>query len=85
MTIHNSTKVKDPVNLGMEKGFPESDETNDFLPREISSSEDVEDVFDFLSESDIDIVEMIQGEGWVTQGREHGRGRGRKVTFGNSR
>ncbi len=62
MTIHNSTKVKDPVNLGMENGFPESDETNDFLPREISSSEDVEDVVDFLSASDIDIVEMIQGK-----------------------
>ena len=52
MAIHNSTKVND---LG-------SDEINDFLPREICSPEDVEDVFDFLPESVIDIVETIQGK-----------------------
>ncbi|MCK7504792.1 MAG: hypothetical protein MZV70_12375 [Desulfobacterales bacterium] len=52
----------------MEKGFPGSDEINDFLPREIFSPEDVEDVFDFLSESDIDIVETIQEK--VGSGKE---------------
>jgi RNA polymerase primary sigma factor len=44
----------------MEKGFLGSDEINYFLPRESFAPEDVEDVFDFLSESDIDIVETIQ-------------------------
>ena len=44
----------------MDKGFFGFDETNDFIPREIFSPEDVEDVFDYLSESDIDIVETIQ-------------------------
>ena len=60
MAIKNSTKIKHLVDMGMEKGFPASDEINDFLPREIFSPEDIEDVFDFLSESDIDIVETIQ-------------------------
>ena len=60
MAIHHSAKIKDLVDVGMEKGFLGSDEINDFLPREIFSPEDVEDVFDFLSESDIDIVETIQ-------------------------
>jgi RNA polymerase primary sigma factor len=60
MAIRNSTKVKELVDVGMEKDFLGSDEINDFLPREILSPEDVEDVFDFLSESVIDIVETIQ-------------------------
>jgi RNA polymerase primary sigma factor len=60
MTINNSTKVKDLAEEETEKGFLGSDEVNDFLPREIFAPEDVEDAFDFLSESDIDTVEMIQ-------------------------
>jgi len=60
MTISNSTEVKHLVDVGMEKGHLTSDEINNFLPRSIFSPEDIEDVFDFLSESDIDIVEMIQ-------------------------
>jgi RNA polymerase primary sigma factor len=41
----------------MDKGFFVSDEVNDCLPRKIFFSEDV---FDYLSESDIDTVETIQ-------------------------
>jgi hypothetical protein len=44
----------------MDKGFYVSGEVNAGFPREIFSPEDVEDVFDYLSESDIDIVETIQ-------------------------
>jgi RNA polymerase primary sigma factor len=62
MAIHNSAKINDLVDVGMEKAFLGSDEINDFLPREIFSPEDVEDAFDFFSESDIDIVETIQGK-----------------------
>ena len=62
MATNNSTNVKDLMDTGMENGFPESDEINDFLPGEIFSHEDVEDTFDFLSESSIDIVETIQGK-----------------------
>ena len=60
MAIDNPTKVKDLVDGGMEKGFLGSDEINDFLPRKIFAPEDVEDVFDFFSESEIDTVEMMQ-------------------------
>jgi RNA polymerase primary sigma factor len=60
MTIKNFTEIKQLVDIGMEKGFLTSGEINDFLPHNIFSPEDIEDVFDFLSESDIDIVEMIQ-------------------------
>ncbi len=59
MAIHKSPKIKDLMDVGMEKGLSGPDETNDFLPREIFSSEDVEDELDFLSE-DIDVVEAIQ-------------------------
>jgi RNA polymerase primary sigma factor len=60
MAINNSANVKDLIDVGMEKDSFGSDETNDFLPREIVAPEDVEDVFDYPSESDIDIVELIQ-------------------------
>jgi RNA polymerase primary sigma factor len=60
MAINNSTEVKDMVGAGMEKDFLESEETNDFIPRESFSPEDVEDTFDFLSESDTDIFETMQ-------------------------
>jgi RNA polymerase primary sigma factor len=62
MAINNSTKVKDVVDVGMGEGFLGSDEINSFLPRESFAPENVEDTFDFLSESDIDIVEMIQAK-----------------------
>jgi RNA polymerase primary sigma factor len=62
MAIHNSTKVNDLDHVGMEKGFLGSDEIDDFLHREIFSPDDGEDVFDFLSESVVDIVETIQGK-----------------------
>jgi RNA polymerase primary sigma factor len=60
MTIINSTEAKHLVDMEMEKGYLGSDETADFLPRNIFSPEDIEDAFDFLSESDIDIAETIQ-------------------------
>jgi RNA polymerase primary sigma factor len=60
MAINNSTEVKDLVDMGMEKGFPVSDEINDFLPHDIFVPEDVEDVFNLLSESNLDTVETIQ-------------------------
>jgi RNA polymerase primary sigma factor len=68
MAIRNSTKVNDLDHEGMEIGFLGSDEINDFIPRELFSSEGVEDVFDFLSESDVDIVETMRGN--VVPGKE---------------
>ncbi|MCX5811416.1 MAG: sigma-70 family RNA polymerase sigma factor [Proteobacteria bacterium] len=60
MTIKNSAEIKQLMDIGMEKGFLTSDEINDLLPRNVFSPEDIEDVCDFLSESDIDIVETMQ-------------------------
>ena len=70
MAINNSAKVKDLVDVGMENDFPESDEMNDFLPQESFSPEDVEDVVDFLSESNIDMVETIEKK--IGSGRANG-------------
>jgi RNA polymerase primary sigma factor len=60
MTIKNTAVIKHLTDIGLEKGFLTSEEINDLLPHNIFSPEDIEDVFDFLSEADIDIVETIQ-------------------------
>ena len=58
--MNDPTEVKYLTDMGIERDFLESDEVSDLLPRNIFSSEDIEDAFDFLSESDIDIDEIIQ-------------------------
>ncbi len=60
MTIKNNTEIKHLIDMGMEKGYLTPDEINDVLPQNIFSAEDIEDIFDFLSESNIDIVETIK-------------------------
>lgn len=60
MSIKNFTEIKPLIDIGMEKGYLTPDEINDFLPQNIFSPEDIEDIFDFLSESNIDIVETIK-------------------------
>jgi len=62
MATNNSTDVKDLVNGGMEKGSLGSDKIDDVLPQGVGAPEDVEDVFDFLSEFDLDIVDMMEGK-----------------------
>jgi RNA polymerase primary sigma factor len=60
MTIKNFTEIKHLVDIGIEKGYLTPDEINDFLPQNIFSPEDIEDIFDYLSESNIDVVETIK-------------------------
>jgi len=67
MTIKNSTEIKHLIDIGMEKGYLTPDEINDFLPQNIFSPEDIEDIFDFLSESNIDIVETIKEKTEATE------------------
>ncbi len=55
----NGSKVKDLLDTGMNKNLPGSDEINDCLPRKVFSPEDTEDVFDFVLESHVDIVEKM--------------------------
>ncbi len=60
MALKNMTGIKNLIDAGMEKGYLTPDEINDFLPQSVFSPEDIEDIFDFLSESNIDIVETIK-------------------------
>lgn len=60
MTVKNYGEIKHLVNMGMEKGYLTPEEINDFLPQNIVSPEEIEDIFDYLSESNIDIVETIK-------------------------
>ena len=69
MTTNTSSQIE-MVDLEMEKDFLESEENNDFLAREGFFSEDVEDAFDFLSESDTDIFETIQMKGKSGEARK---------------
>jgi RNA polymerase primary sigma factor len=60
MSIKNFDHIKTLIDIGSEKGFLTPDEINDFLPQNIFSPEDIEDIFDFLSEANIDVVETIK-------------------------
>jgi RNA polymerase primary sigma factor len=60
MSIKNFDQIKTLIDIGMEKGYLTPDEINDFLPQNIFSPEDIEDIFDFLSESNIDVVDTIR-------------------------
>ncbi|OPY64508.1 MAG: RNA polymerase sigma factor RpoD [Syntrophorhabdaceae bacterium PtaU1.Bin034] len=60
MSIKNFDQIKTLIDIGMEKGYLTPDEINDFLPQNVFSPEDIEDIFDFLSESNIDVVETIK-------------------------
>lgn len=60
MVVKNVNRLKNLIDAGMEKGYLTPDEINDFLPQNLFSPEDIEDIFDFLSESNIDVVETIK-------------------------
>jgi RNA polymerase primary sigma factor len=60
MSIKNYDQLKTLIDIGLEKGYLTPDEINDFLPQNIVSPEDIEDIFDFLSESNIDVVDTMK-------------------------
>jgi len=60
MSIKNYSEIKHLIDMGLEKGYLTPDEINDVLPQHMYSPEDIEDIFDYLSESNIDIVETIK-------------------------
>ncbi len=60
MSIKNHSEIKHLIDVGLEKGYLTPDEINDILPQNIFSPEEIEDLFDFLSESNIDVVETIK-------------------------
>jgi RNA polymerase primary sigma factor len=57
--IKNSTDAKLLLDTEMEEDYL-ADESGNFLPRDVFSSEDFEDTFDFPSKPHIDIVQAIQ-------------------------
>lgn len=69
MRKRNSTRVNDLADTGADKDFLAPDELSSFLPAAMFSPEDV-DVFDFVSESHLDIVETFQVK--VGSGKEKG-------------
>ena len=60
MSVKNYDQVKTLIDIGMEKRYLTPDKINDFLPQNICSPEDIEDIFDFLSESNIDVVDTMK-------------------------
>jgi len=60
MSIKKYSEIKHLIDMGLEKGYLTPDEINDVLPQHMYSPEDIEDIFDYLSESNIDIVETIK-------------------------
>ncbi|HEY7818989.1 MAG TPA: RNA polymerase sigma factor region1.1 domain-containing protein, partial [Vicinamibacteria bacterium] len=50
-------EVKALITLGKEKGYLLFDEVNDMLPSEVSTSEDLDELFDAFGNHGIDIVE----------------------------
>ncbi len=66
----NNTKVKDMLDTGIDKDL--FDEAEESIPREICFSGSEEEEFDFISESDVDLVETIERRSGprMTGGRE---------------
>ena len=60
MAVKNISGIKSLIDMGMEKGYLTPDEINDFLPQNIFSPEEIEDIFDFLTESNIDVTDTIK-------------------------
>jgi len=50
-------EVKTLITLGKEKGYLLYDEVNDLLPSEVSSSEELDELFDVFGNAGIDVVE----------------------------
>src|ERR1035437_5187370 len=60
MTIRESDGIEQPMDIGIEEECPASAEMSNNLPHNVISSEDIEDAFDFLSESHIAAVDTMQ-------------------------
>ena len=50
-------EVKTLITIGKEKGYLLYDEVNDMLPSEVSSSEELDELFDAFGNAGIDVVE----------------------------
>ncbi|MFH1354605.1 MAG: RNA polymerase sigma factor RpoD [Candidatus Omnitrophota bacterium] len=55
--LSKSKEVEKIIAIGRQKGFLTYDEVNELLPKELSSSEDIDRLFDMLGNEDIQLVE----------------------------
>ncbi len=53
-------EVKQLIDMGKEKGFLTYEEVNDFLPPDLVSSEQIDDVMSMFGEMEIEIVDSVQ-------------------------
>jgi RNA polymerase primary sigma factor len=57
MKRYTKKDVEKMITLGRQKGFLTYDEVNELLPEDISSSEDIDQIFEILGDEDIQLVE----------------------------
>ena len=50
-------EVKELISLGKERGYLSYDEVNDMLPHDLSSTEDLDDLFDLFGSNGIELIE----------------------------
>ena len=62
MRTKKSTGIEQTMDIGTEEDYPASEGINDFFSQEMLSPEDIEDSFDFLSESHIEIAETMEAK-----------------------
>ena len=55
--FNNNKDVEKIIALGRQKGFLTYDEVNDLLPQEISSSDEIDKLFELLGSEDIQVIE----------------------------
>ncbi|MCS7280211.1 MAG: RNA polymerase sigma factor RpoD [Desulfobacterota bacterium] len=60
MGLKNYDELKKLIDIGLEKGYLTPDEINDYLPHNIYSPEEIEDIFDYITAANIDIAETIK-------------------------
>ncbi|RJO64200.1 MAG: RNA polymerase sigma factor RpoD [Candidatus Omnitrophota bacterium] len=58
--VYTKDDVEKIIALGKQKGFLTYDEVNDLLPESVSSSEEIDQIFDILGNEDIQLVENEQ-------------------------
>ncbi len=69
-------EVRQLISRGKEKGFLSYEEVNDLLPSELSSSEDLDDLFDLFGSNGIELIEGAKAyaDGMMADGKGYGGG-----------
>ena len=69
-------EVRQLISRGKEKGFLSYEEVNDLLPSELSSSEDLDDLFDLFGSNGIELIEGTKAyaDGMMADGKGYGGG-----------